>query len=207
MRPNLKSLILERSGAYRLFQKVIARPNTMIDFRDRFFPEVQRHGCRVLDLGCGPATFLDSLDDPIGIDYTGFDPNPEYIETAKHRFPNSRFLVGTSESLATSIQGPFDLALLFGVIHHLDDDQASLLVQFGVERLRPGGKLVTIDPVICSRQNPIARLLAKSDRGKFVGEPGRYRQIVSSHIKIEEAVVLSGQLRVPYNHFVTVSHT
>ena len=71
---------------------------------------------RVLDLGCGTAEYAE-LFDPAR--YLGVDVHPGYIAFAQHRRPQHRFLVADVRSWDGG--GRFDLVLVNGVLHHLDD--------------------------------------------------------------------------------------
>jgi len=51
-------------------------------------------GTRILDLGCGFGDFYGYLKDQgISVDYTGYDINPNLVESARNAFPSARFEV------------------------------------------------------------------------------------------------------------------
>ncbi|MDO8392673.1 MAG: class I SAM-dependent methyltransferase [Actinomycetota bacterium] len=200
--------VLERTRVYATLQTGIGRSGTAQHLRDAYFPGLGSSISRVLDIGCGPAQFLTNYGTSASFTYVGFDPNPAYIKTGHENFPLAELHVGTTTSVADEITGEFDLAVAFGVLHHVDDDEAGRITQFAHDRLAPGGTFMTIDPVLIDRQNPIARLLAKADRGKYVRGLDAYSRLVIAGFGGEpvQGDVLSNLLRVPYNHAVVIAH-
>jgi SAM-dependent methyltransferase len=121
---------------------------------------------RVLDIGCGPAEILAYLPD---VDYRGFDISETYVARARKRFGSrGQFHSGTLTTARVEEMPPFDVVIAMGVLHHLDDDQATEVLRIAHQALKPGGRLLTVDSVLVPGQNPIARLLAKLDRGQNV---------------------------------------
>jgi len=88
----------------------------------------------------------------------------------------------------------------------MDDAMARETLKFAFSALKPQGKVITVDPVILPRQNPVARILALLDRGKYVRTPQAMTKLWQStwsadNIRFE---MKSGYLRLPYNHIVGV---
>lgn len=72
----------------------------------------------VLDLGCGNGRFLDALiARNLAADYLGVDTSAPLLDIARRRHPKARFL----QADATNLSPPqnFDLAVAFGLLHHL----------------------------------------------------------------------------------------
>lgn len=109
---------------------------------------------------------------------------------------------GTVSEAVESVTGTFDLIVLEGVLHHIDDSVAVEALTFARDRLAPGGRVVTLDVVLVERQHPIARALAKLDRGRNVRTLEGYRDLVGAVFGIDRTEVrhLTGRLRVPYDH-------
>ncbi|EUA32283.1 putative methyltransferase type 12 [Mycobacterium intracellulare] len=93
-----------------------------------------------------------------------------------------------------------DIAIVSAVLHHMDDAQANEL--FGLLRqvLKPGGRVVTLDPVFTERQNPIARLIISLDRGRHVRSPASYEALArAAFTDVRGQVVV--QAFPPYTRF------
>lgn len=165
---------------------------------DRFLAPAS--GQRVLDIGCGPADILSYLP---AVDYLGFDPNPNYIHTARQRYgTQGRFEVGGLERLATLGEAEFDLIQSLGVLHHMDDDLAQSLFQAAAPLLGMGGRLVTADAVLLPRQRWASRLLVTNDRGQNVRNPEGYLALAQTSFAEVDTHVWSDIYRVPYDVFV-----
>lgn len=158
-------------------------------------------GDKVLDLGCGPADVLDYLP---AVNYTGLDISPEYIHSARQRFGSrGRFLCGdVGQATIAGEQGSFDLVLATGVLHHLDDAQASQLFALARLALRPTGRLVTYDGCYAPRQSRVARWLLAHDRGKFVRTQEEYVRLAAAQFASVEPQLRHDLLRVPYTHLI-----
>jgi SAM-dependent methyltransferase len=190
--------LLERAGVYELFQRTLGARTV----RRRFVGEFLRPfpGARLLDVGCGTASLLDDL--PPDVEYTGYDLNSRYIAAAERRYGSrGRFFcawVGGEPAL----EGSFDFVVAKGVLHHLNDDDAGLLIRGAHDYLRQGGYLVTSDPVFHPGQSRIARFLISRDRGRRVRMPEGYQALVAACFPEIDAKVVTGQLTVPYSHFI-----
>ena len=154
-------------------------------------------GDGILDIGCGTGEILELLG---GQRYFGFDPSESYIDAARARFgKDADFHVG-SVSTPPALEGGFDLAIAFGVLHHLDDSEARTLVGLAHDQLRSGGRLITLDPVLVPGQHPVARALARRDRGDFVRSPDGYLALASGRFESVQITEHHDYLRVPYSH-------
>jgi SAM-dependent methyltransferase len=190
--------LLARPSVYRTFVRVVVSG----DKRSRYVANVlqPRPSDRVLDIGCGTADILDYLP---GVDYHGFDANPAYIESARRRFSGrASFYCRRVGSDAIQGLGLFDLALATGVLHHLTDEQALVLLRLAYEALKPGGRLVCRDGCYVPGQNPIARLILACDRGRYVRDKAGYLELASSVFKSIKPTIYHDLYRIPYTHIV-----
>jgi len=73
------------------------------------------------------------------------------------------------------------------------------------DRLNHDGVLITFDVAFEVKQNLIAKLLAKNDRGKFVRTKEQYLEFIELAFKVEQADLRHDLLRVPYTHLITRS--
>jgi SAM-dependent methyltransferase len=159
----------------------------------------------VVDVGCGTADILTFL--PASSRYFGFDLSQSYIDAAKKRHaerPNCSFLCADLNEMAPDAVPPCDLAIVFGVLHHINDDSARRLMESLHDRLAPGGRLITVDPTLVEGQARIARELIKRDRGQHVRTPEAYEALVPSRFQDHVTEVRHDMLYIPYSLAVTV---
>jgi SAM-dependent methyltransferase len=167
---------------------------------------VSRHmkaspGESVLDIGCGTGSFLEAL--PEGVDYTGFDISEDYIAEARTKFGERATFVHAAVGQRPELgEGIFDLAIAVGVLHHLDDPEAVALFELASSALKPGGRLVTIDPVFDDKQSRMARWLISRDRGQNVRSEDAYNALIPAGFSYCASEVLYDLIRIPYTHCV-----
>jgi SAM-dependent methyltransferase len=141
-----------------------------------------RPGHRVLDVGCGPAYYLDALPD--GVEYHGFDTDAHYLDYARRRFgARATFHHGIYDEAARQRMPRFDRVLLMGLLHHLDDAQAHDLLGLLVRSLGPEGLVVTLDTCFDRELMPVQTFLARQDRGRFVRDTAAFRALASAHFQ------------------------
>jgi SAM-dependent methyltransferase len=205
--------LLALPAAYDLFQDLVgARALRLRWIRDCLKPFP---GARILDIGCGTAEILPLL--PEDVRYTGFDMSPAYIEAAKKRYGGrGTFTCETvvafapevkdgSRASATSAEpdgGKFDIAMAFGVLHHLSDEESRKVFASARQALKPGGRMVTMDPSFVPKQSPFAHFLVSRDRGRNVRFPEAYAALAReafSHIGVS---TWHNALRMPYDHAI-----
>jgi len=189
--------ILEGAGAYELLQRLLGAGAA----RRRFVAELLRPepGARILDVGCGTASTLDHL--PASVEYVGCDFNPRYVEAARrcHGGRGRFYCARAGEELPEPAES-FDLVLAQALLHHLDDEEAAGLIAGAHHLLRPGGHLVTLDPVLHPGQSRVARALIRRDRGRRVRTPAGYRALLAARFPAIEERLLTDLLAVPYSH-------
>ena len=196
---------LSSSNAYTSFQKFLLRKNIWIDLREDLMKGFGNE-TEILDIGCGPGGLLMHSDLNIKeSSFTGIDPSSEYITSATQLFPAATFHLGTVNSVNLQPES-FDFVVLSGVLHHMDDPMAQETLKFALNALKPRGKVISVDPVILPWQNPIARMLALLDRGKYVRTPPAMANLWRSAWTADNVSfqIKSGYLRLPYNHIVGV---
>ncbi len=148
---------------YRRFQHFVSGNHYARFVDDYLRPEA---GQRILDIGCGPAAILEYLPD---VEYVGVDISPKYIDFARRRYGN-RGQFHCRRVCETSLNewGTFDLVIAHGIVHHLDDNEASHLFQLAITALNHPGRLVTLDGCFVEGQSRVARQLLVWDRGQHV---------------------------------------
>jgi 2-polyprenyl-3-methyl-5-hydroxy-6-metoxy-1,4-benzoquinol methylase len=156
-------------------------------------------GLRILDIGCGTAEIARWFE---GVEYSGFDPNPRYVERAQRMLrPGFRVWQG---SIAEPFSGDdlYDLVLGLGVLHHVDDDSAGQFFALASQHLGRSGRVVTIDPCRHPAQRMAARLLVSADRGRWVRTPSHYERLARKEFDEVEVNVHDGLLNIPFSHVI-----
>lgn len=155
-------------------------------------------GARVLDIGCGPADLLAHLP---AVTYIGWEPNPLYVERARARFGDrATFHVGLFGAAEAARLEPVDVAIVSGVLHHMDDAQARTLFGLLHSVLKPGGRVVSVDPARVPGQHPLSRLAVSRDRGRHVRAPGAYLALARDMFPAASGTV-AHQAFPPYTRF------
>ena len=192
----LRTGLMEIPIVYDLLQNGLSRSETRTWFSDQVI--CANDGMRILDVGCGTATILSLLPN---IEYIGIDHNAKYIAKARliHRDRGEFRSVDVNDAQFRTL-GKFDRVLLLGVLHHLNDGECIKLFSALRQALGEGGQLVTFDNALVSGQHPIARLLAKLDRGRYARTPQQYRSLIETSFVVESEIIRHDLLRVPYTH-------
>lgn len=160
----------------------------------------------MVDVGCGTGEMLEAL--PADIRYVGFDLSQRYIDSARTRFGNRARFECLDVAQADSLDiRDIDLALAFGLLHHLDDHEVRGLLCTLKGLLRPGGRVVTVDPTLTPGQHPVAAFVARRDRGRNVRSPEDYRALACSVFVEVESEVRHDLLRIPYSHCILQMRT
>lgn len=191
--------IFSLSEIYSLFQDALGARTA----RRRFVEQYVRpfKGMRVLDIGCGPGEMIETFS---GVHYTGVDHSQRYIDKAKEKYDKQGEFI-CAEITQYKPESLFDCAIAFGVFHHLDDAQANSLLALVKTWVKPGGRLVTYDPVFAKDMSFIARQLVSRDRGLNVRTEESQVSLFKSHFSKLSSSVHHDFLRIPYSNIVLVS--
>ena len=158
----------------------------------------------IVDIACGRGEFSKEL---ASTRYIGVDNNPSYIRYAKKHYSDfGSFDCCDVSDLSASLNGKLiDTALLIGVLHHLTNSQARDMINDIGRHLAEGGKIVSVDPVFTPDQGLISRLLAASDRGKYVRSIDEHHSLFDESVEICQSEIREDWLRIPNTHLVVVS--
>jgi SAM-dependent methyltransferase len=193
--------LLETGCFYNLLQRAVGSRRARRYFVAHF--AAMPSDARVLEIGCGPGTLIPFLPNHHG-DYVGFDHNPQYIETARGRFPKDSFsffradLVKARKYLAQQNRR-FDVVLAAAVLHHLDDREALDLVDLAATFCQPHGFFASFDGAIVEGEHPVAAGLLRADRGGHVRAPDAYEALLRSRFRCIKREVRGDLMRVPYS--------
>jgi trans-aconitate methyltransferase len=135
---------------------------------------------RVLDAGCGTGEF-SPLFDPAR--YLGVDLNTAYLAYAARRHPEYRYQQADLTRWGGSGES-FELGLVNGVLHHLDDSAARAVLDTVVRQLAPGGTLLVIEDVTLPDAGLATQLIHALDHGEHIRDTARWRSLVSAVLPI-----------------------
>lgn len=143
----------------------------------------------VLDVACGPGAFSDLFP---ADSYSGIDLNPKYIAYAKKKY-QGRFAVQDATKLDFP-ENTFDDVLVYGLLHHLSDEDVCDVLS-GIGRvLRPNGRALIIEDIPTeSRLNVVGHLLHWMENGHFIRPAPDYRALINRQFNVvDERLFRSG---------------
>jgi ubiquinone/menaquinone biosynthesis C-methylase UbiE len=157
-------------------------------------------GVRTLDLGCGPGAFSPMFD---GGDYVGADLNARYIEYARRRFKGT-FVVADARRVELPA-GRFDQVLIFGLLHHLPDDDVRAVLAEAKRMLVDGGRLLVIEDIpAVSRVNVLGHLIHRVENGEHIRPAEAYRKLYGEMARVEREETLRSGICDYYAALLTV---
>jgi SAM-dependent methyltransferase len=140
---------------------------------------------RTLDLGCGPGAFSDLF---AAGDYVGVDLNSRYIDHAR-RTRKGAFLVSDAKHVDLPDRR-FDQVLIFGLLHHLPDDEVRGVLTECRRLLVAGGRVLVIEDIpSVSRLNLIGHLIHHVENGEFIRPVEDYRRLYAGVGRVERGRV------------------
>jgi SAM-dependent methyltransferase len=192
----IRSVLAIPRGYQFFFNLIGARKRSRILVREYIRP---RRGDRILEIGCGPGTIVPFLPKT---EYVGFDASPGYIERARNRFPDAKFVCERVSQYTLPQRQYFDVVLALGIVHHLDDEEALQLFQIAYAGLKSRGKLVTLDGVWTKNQSRASRYIQARDRGQFIREEKAYVGLAEKVFPTIRSSIRHDLLRIPYAHII-----
>ena len=181
---------------YSLTQKIMSG----ISVRSNLVKEI-KYNSKVLEIGCGTAKIIDSLPP---VYYYGYDISKKYINYAKNKYTLKNYFFFCKEFKSKEIKKipKFDFVLLFGLIHHLSDQDIHKIFRNIKKVLKKNGRVITCDPVFINKQNFIAKFLIKNDVGNHVRNKDAYLKILRKYFK-KIKYDIKNQTFIPYTWFST----
>ena len=137
---------------------------------------------KILDLGCGTGILANLFPKDL---YVGIDENSDYISEAKKKNPFHEFQVMKGQNL-TWEENTFQIVLVSGVLHHLNDQEAKVILK-EISRVldkNSGYLFLWEDIPIRKSFNLIGKLVQYYDEGKFIREESEYRFLLADLFKI-----------------------
>jgi cyclopropane fatty-acyl-phospholipid synthase-like methyltransferase len=133
------------------------------------------------------------------VKYVGFDMSQAYIDACHRRFGSAgKFHCQMLTADTVSDYGEFDIVLSIGVVHHLDDAQASNLFSLARSALVPGGRLVTLDGVYTDEQSLLVKQMLRNDRGEYVRTEPASKALATPVFNSVSTSIRHDLFRIPY---------
>jgi len=187
---------------YNFFQKIIRKQRALESIKEFFAFSSRTNSSeklKVLDIGCGPGTYVSWLMDT---DYTGIDVNEENIVLAKRKysnFPNINFIAGDLNILNNmNFEKTFDVVFMQNVLHHLPKDTILSILQLIPKLLKKNGEFRSSDPVYTKEQSKISKWVMSHDRGKYILELDDYLSLIKNSFPVVKYKVETDLLRFPF---------
>jgi SAM-dependent methyltransferase len=189
--------VLSRPIIYSAFQKMMGAKKDWSDLAKFHIRALK--GNSILDIGCGPADILYYLPE---LDYWGFDISEDYVKKAKEKYGSRGRFFSKTLSLSDLENMPsFDLVIACGLLHHVDDETAKAVFKLAYSALKPGGRMITIDPCYDPKQSMIARFLISKDRGQNVRNREGY-EVIAKVAFSNVMVNVKHKSWIPYTHCI-----
>ncbi len=157
-------------------------------------------GQRILDIGCGPGYVIEYLPES---DYIGLDTDQRYIDYAQGKYGRRGlfFCQELNDETMKNLE-PFDLIIMNGLLHHLDNRSVIALFKRVKRLLKPSGRIVTLDGCYVEGQSPVARKMLDLDRGKYVRDEKTYVSLVSEVFDSAVSHIRHDLFWIPYTSIV-----
>lgn len=189
--------ILNYPILYKLSQKIFFADN----FRKKILKKfVKDKNLNILDIGCGPGNMIKYLNFKR---YYGFDTDKKYIEYAKKKYKKCHFFCEIFSKSSIKKIGKIDTVILFGLLHHINNDEVNQLLKNIKLTLKNKYKIIILDPVYEDGQNLVAKFLINNDRGKFVRTSKEYIELFKK-LNFNPIFKIYHQKIVPYTWIVSV---
>ena len=186
--------------SYPLIYKIVQKLMSGTSFREKIIRKNVKFGkVNVLDIGCGPAEILNYI--PLS-NYYGFDIDKRHINYARKKFNrnNCHFFCKKFTFKDLKKLPKFDYVVLFGILHHLKNEEAKTILKLCRKVMKKKGVLLTEDPIFTKNQNIIAKFFIKNDRGANVRTKNEYLKLAKQNFKKINAKI-SNQSFIPYTWF------
>lgn len=181
--------VLDLARGFELYQALVGASRSKRRFVEGFVRP--RPGDRVLDLGCGTGALLGFM--PEGVEYVGVDVDERYIAAARKRYGTRAEFV-CADGTSYEPEGTYDLAVAYGVLHHLDDAQARSLLDVATAASR----FVAAEPCATPGSAALERWMMAHDRGRFIRNEEAYLDLVRTAFPQVSAELVPGTYRIPF---------
>ncbi len=195
----LRSL-LALPALYRLTNFIFSNPKFLRWFIEKIV--AVREGQKLVDIGCGPADILAELSG--AIEYVGLDISVPYIEAARQRYgTRGLFIAGSVKDWVSDPRvQEADIVLCYGLLHHVDDGEATEILRFAHSILAPGGRLVFLEPCYLIWQSRRSVFMMSKDRGQNIRTEQQWKTLVTGVFAHTVTSIVTNGNRLGYTHII-----
>src|ERR1700687_742190 len=177
--PALLDRVLELPWVYRL-QTAILAPGAEAGIVGRPAELVAQvpPGDRLLDVGCGPRSWLSRLAlHPVGADVS--------LSYLREYGAGGDAAVAASADALPLVSGSFDGVWSVGLLHHLPDRAASAALGEMVRVCKVAGDVAIFDAALPQAvwRRPLASVIRRFDRGRFMRSESALRGLLPAHLE------------------------
>ena len=133
----------------------------------------------ILEIGCSVGNIADSFRGK-NINYTGIDIDDKVIDVAQKRFAGTGFnFIHTSVEEHAKSGARYDLILVAGMLHHLDEATAIAILQETRALSAPDATVCIFDPdALIPSDSAYMRWFYKLEQGQFIRSHGTIEALV-----------------------------
>ena len=147
---------------------------------------------------------LENMPDEVA--YWGFDKSETHITMARQKFGNKgEFLVGNATDFLNQYHdliNTIDLINCFGLLHHVDDNEAIRILEVAKRLLSSQGRMICLDPVFLTKQSRISKWFISQDRGRNVRQEQAWKELVAEVFDVFSTRVVMGINNIFYTHII-----
>ena len=177
--PALLDRVLELPWVYRL-QTAILAPGAETAIVRRLAGLVAQlpPAARLLDVGCGPRSWLSHL----ALHPIGADVSLSYLR--EYTAAGDAAVVASADALPVASES-FDGVWSLGLLHHLPDRLAATAVIEMIRACKPAGYVAVFDAVLPHAvwRRPLASAIRRFDRGKFMRSESALRALLPTELE------------------------
>ncbi len=166
-----KNRILESSIGYSLWSAPLNRRK--VEAVKQMLSAAGKESGAVLDIGCGPGSNTALF---AGWNYLGVDLNSKYIDDARARFVDAEFKVGNATDPPVGDRR-FDVVLVNSLMHHLNDEQCSVMLRQISRICNPDGVVIVQEPLIPEPGEKLKHFFMLQDRGEYFRSLAAWQQL------------------------------
>jgi cyclopropane fatty-acyl-phospholipid synthase-like methyltransferase len=191
--------ILNFPFIYNILQKILGSYKSRQYFVKNYI-KLER-GNKILDIGCGTGEILSMISKDVT--YVGYDLSNSYISAARARFGDrGTWHCSSVSEMSLDEVGTFDIVIAIGILHHLNDVEASRLIEIAFNALKPNGRFVCWENAFTDDQSMLSRLIVSQDRGRNIRSPEDYLKFIKPLFADFSFNIHHDLLRIPYTHVI-----